>query len=92
MGKGIKKGFKNKELKPKDRVKTAVDNYIDASAELKAAVKLGYVQQEKLDVLIGSHQVRDKIDSYSMEIYAALSRTEEGKTDNSFNQLFEDLD
>lgn len=92
MAKGMKKGFKNKELNPKERVKTAVDNYIDGSAELKAAVKLGYIPQDKLDVLLNDQQVKDRIDSYAMEIYAALSRTEEGKPDNSFDQLFEDLD
>lgn len=91
MGKGIKKGFKNKDLKPKERVKTAVDNYIEASAELKAAAKLGYIQHDQLDAILKDQQVIDRIDSYAMEIYAALSRTEEGKKENSFDQLFEGL-
>ncbi len=91
MGKGIKKGFKNKDLTPKERVKTAVDNFIEASAELRAAAKLGYIRQDLLDGILKDQQVIDRIDSYAMEIYAALSRTEEGKKENSFDQLFEGL-
>ena len=90
--KGNRKGFKNEELKPRERVKTAVDNYINASAELQASVKLGYISQEKLTNIIDSTLSKIRINSFAMEIIAILAKKEDYDYGTSeYDSLFSDL-
>lgn len=86
----IPKSFKHKDLCSVERVKTAMRNRINAEAEVKAAIELGYIPQEKFDEL-WDKQAKGLVEERKYELITAIKANEKKGNSSSLEDMFNDL-